>query len=81
MIDNFAGTGVPGFAGDGGPANIAQLNFPRDLEIGPDGDLYVADTDNSRIRAINLASGVIRTVAGTGELGRDEVDGLLATET
>ncbi|MCW5806058.1 MAG: hypothetical protein KIT31_27075 [Deltaproteobacteria bacterium] len=81
MIENFAGTGTPGYAGDGGPASAAQLNFPRDLEIGPDGDLYVADTDNNVIRAINLSSGVIRTVAGTGQLGRDDVDGLPARQT
>ena len=78
-IANFAGTGTPGFAGDGGPATSAQLNAPRDLEIGPDGDLYIADTDNSAIRAID-ASGNIRTVAGTGELGLDPDEGRLATE-
>jgi DNA-binding beta-propeller fold protein YncE len=81
MIDTIAGTGDAGYAGDGGPAKDAQLAFPRDLEIGPDGHLYIADTDNSVIRAIDLATGVIRTVAGTGELGRDERDGLPALET
>ncbi len=80
-IDNFAGTGTEGFSGDGGPAANAQLAHPRDLEIGPDGDLYVADTDNNRIRAISLTTGTIRTVAGTGVLGLDDTDGLLATET
>jgi sugar lactone lactonase YvrE len=76
----FAGTGTAGDSGDGGPAAQAQLNAPRDMEIGPEGDLYFADTDNGKVRAIELASGTIRTVVGTGELGIDE-DGLLATET
>lgn len=80
MIDNFAGVGTEGFSGDGGPATVAQLAYPRDLEIGPDGDLYVADTDNNRIRAISLATNEIRTVAGSGVLGLDETDGLLATD-
>jgi hypothetical protein len=81
MIDTVVGTGTPGYAGDGGPAKTAQLNFPRDLEIGPEGDLYIADTDNSVIRAVDLTTGVIRTVAGTGELGLDLTDGLPAKQT
>jgi DNA-binding beta-propeller fold protein YncE len=81
MITSFAGTGEAGFSGDGGPATDAKLNGPRDLEIGPDNSLYIADTDNSRIRAIDLATGIIRTVAGTGELGLDPDEGRLATET
>lgn len=80
-IDAFAGTGTAGNAGDGGPALQAQLNAPRDLEIGPDGELYVADTDNGRIRAINLQTNVIRNVVGTGKLGLDDEEGLPAEET
>ncbi|MCA9681949.1 MAG: hypothetical protein KC457_07115 [Myxococcales bacterium] len=72
MIDAFAGTGEAGSAGDGGPAVAAQLRAPRDLEIGPDGDLYFADTDNSKIRAVDLETGIIRTVLGTGELGIED---------
>ncbi|HTQ03504.1 MAG TPA: hypothetical protein VMI54_06590 [Polyangiaceae bacterium] len=79
-IDAFAGTGDAGYSGDGGPASEATFNGPRKLVVGPDGSLYVADTDNHVIRAIDLTSGVVRTVAGTGEQGRDE-DGKLATET
>jgi len=81
MIDTIAGTGQPGYTGDDGPARAAQLHFPRDLEIGPEGNLYVADTDNSVIRAIDLATGTIRTVAGTGELGLDPGDGRPPLET
>lgn len=62
-IDTFAGTGEPGFSGEGGPAEAAQLNNPVDLELGPDGTLYVADTFNSCIRAID-GSGNIHTVIG-----------------
>ena len=81
IIDAFAGTGEGGFAGDGGPAIEAQLNGPRDLEIGPDGRLYFADTDNGAVRAIDLTTGIIETVVGTGELGLDEEEQLPATET
>jgi DNA-binding beta-propeller fold protein YncE len=80
-IDGYAGTGEAGLSGDGGPALEATLYHPRDLEVGPDGDLYVADTDNGAIRAISKADGTIRTVAGTGELGVHGEEGLHATET
>jgi sugar lactone lactonase YvrE len=81
MIETVVGSGIAGYSGDGGSARSAQLNYPRDLEIGPDGDLYIADTDNSVIRAVNLATGSIRTVAGTGVLGLDAEDGLPARQT
>lgn len=78
-IAAFAGTGTEGGAGDGGPALAAQLAHPRDMEL-HDGTLYVADTDNNKIRAIDLATNEIRTVAGTGELGLDTKEGVPATE-
>lgn len=80
-IDTIAGNATDGYSGDGGAATEAQLNNPHDLEIGPEGDLYIADTDNGAVRAVNLATGMIRTVAGTGELGLTEEEGLPATET
>jgi DNA-binding beta-propeller fold protein YncE len=79
-IGPFAGTGTPGYSGDGGPAEQAEFRNPRDLEIGPDGALYVADTDNSVIRAIDVATGEVRTVAGTGELGMTDEGPMPATE-
>lgn len=81
VITTIAGTGTGGSAGDDGPALQAQFFHPRDLELGPDGRLYVADTDNSRVRAIDLTTGIVKTVVGTGEAGLDEKDDLLATAT
>jgi DNA-binding beta-propeller fold protein YncE len=69
LIDTVAGTGEAGAGGDGGAATSAELNDPRDIEIGPDGRLYVADTENHRIRVIDLTTGVIDTFAGTGQPG------------
>ncbi len=68
-IETIIGTGEAGFSGDNGPGLSAQLNNPRDLEFGPDGRLYIADTENYRIRAFDLTTGIITTVAGTGKLG------------
>jgi sugar lactone lactonase YvrE len=68
-VTTVAGSGTKGFSGDGGPATEARLDLPRDVEIGPDGRLYIADTDNHRIRAVDLATGVITTVAGNGSAG------------
>jgi sugar lactone lactonase YvrE len=62
------GTGVLGFAGDGGPATKAQLNSPSAIAVSPDGEVYIADQDNFRIRKVD-GRGVISTVAGTGEQG------------
>lgn len=66
MIETIAGSGAGAYAGDGGPALDAALYYPTDLELGPDGRLYVADTGNSRVRAIDLQRGIIEHVAGTG---------------
>jgi sugar lactone lactonase YvrE len=69
MVATVAGNGQAGFGGDGRPATEAALNLPRDLEIGPDGRLYIADTNNHRVRVVDLSTGTIDTVAGDGQAG------------
>ena len=67
VITTLAGTGQPRFSGDGGSADQAALNEPSALVIGNnDTWLYIADQSNHRIRMIDLRTGVIQTVAGTG---------------
>jgi hypothetical protein len=80
MITTIAGDGMPGYKGDGGKATEAQFNNIKDLEMGPDGRLYVCDTDNNRIRAIDLKTGTVESVAGTGKQGSAAVDGVKAKE-
>lgn len=60
--------GWGGFSGDGGPASRAELNNPGGLAVGPDGSLYIADTNNNRIRRVD-DNGVMTTVAGSGRRG------------
>jgi uncharacterized repeat protein (TIGR01451 family) len=78
IITSFAGTGVPGYSGDGGPASNAQLNYPFRIHFDVLGNLYIADVHNYRLRKINLATGIISTVLGSGTLGFSP-DGTLAT--
>ena len=67
-ISTLAGTGEPGFSGDGGPAATAQLRQPHSIALDPSGDsLYIADIGNHRIRKVDLKTGLIETFAGTGE--------------
>lgn len=68
IISTLAGTGMPGFSGDGGPAAQAQLRQPHSIALDPRGEaLYIADIGNRRIRRVDLKTGVIGTFAGTGE--------------
>jgi len=67
LMTTLAGTGVAGFSGDGGSANRAELRQPHSIAIGPDGRLLICDVGNHRIRAVDLATGTIETIAGTGE--------------
>jgi len=78
IIDSAAGTGVQGYAGDGGPATAALLNNPFDLAFDPAGNLIFADTYNHRIRKIDARTNIITTIAGNGEAGFDG-DGGVAT--
>ncbi|HEY1860823.1 MAG TPA: hypothetical protein VGG61_10735, partial [Gemmataceae bacterium] len=65
----IGGTGEKGSGGDGGPALKAEFDGPHSLVATPEGDIYLADTWNNRVRKIDGKTGVITTVAGTGEKG------------
>jgi DNA-binding beta-propeller fold protein YncE len=65
----FAGTTKKGGAGDGGPATEAELNGPHHLIVAKNGDVFIADTWNWRIRRIDAKNGIISTIAGTGKRG------------
>ena len=67
-LSTFAGTGVDGSAGDNGPATSAELRSPAALAFDAQGNLYVADAADNRVRRISPA-GIITTVAGTGSAG------------
>jgi len=69
VITTVAGTGVLGYSGDGGPATRATLNQPYSLQIDSNGDIYIVDRLNAVIRKVEVATGIITTVAGTGEPG------------
>jgi DNA-binding beta-propeller fold protein YncE len=78
-ITTIAGIGQPRCGGDGGPAITAGLNEPAALAVSDSDTLYVADQSNNRVRAIDLGTGLIRTVAGTGSAAYNG-DGIPATE-
>jgi DNA-binding beta-propeller fold protein YncE len=67
-ITTVAGTGEPGFAGDGGPATGAALSLPSGVAVDAAGRVFIADALNNRIRRVDV-DGTITTVAGTGEAG------------
>ena len=67
VLSVFAGTGEKGFSGDGGPALRALFNGMHNLAVAANGDIYLADTWNSRVRKIDAKTGVISTVVGTGQ--------------
>ena len=77
-LRRVAGTGRPGGEGDGGPATEASLNQPYDVRLDGDGNLYIADYGNHRIRRVG-ADGLIHTAAGQGVAGYSGDSGL-ATE-
>ena len=78
-ISTIAGTGQHRWSGDGGPATAAALNEPAALAVDDRGNLYIADQSNNRVRKVDLNTGLISTVAGTGETGYTG-DGMPAAE-
>ena len=78
-ITTFAGTGTAGFSGDGAAASKAKLNHPEGVGVDANGNVYIADSFNNRIRRVGV-NGVITTIAGTGVAGYGG-DGLLATDS
>ena len=79
IIDTVAGCGVEGYSGDGGPAVHAQIASPHGTALDQEGNVYIADLKNDRIRKVDATTGIITTVAGTGEHGCSG-DGGPATE-
>ncbi len=73
-LRHLAGTGKSGYTGDGGPAKTAKLSGPKGIAVGPEGDLYLADTESHTIRVIRMADGTIETLVGNGKPG-DGPDG------
>ena len=66
-VSSVMGNG--GYSGDNGPATSAELNLPYAVAVDGEGNLYVADTNNNRVRKVSVASGIITTVAGNGTAG------------
>jgi DNA-binding beta-propeller fold protein YncE len=69
VLTTIAGTGQKGDSGDGGPAIAARFHGPHSLAVAANGDIYVSDTWNNRVRRIDGQTGVITAFAGTGEKG------------
>jgi sugar lactone lactonase YvrE len=70
IITTVAGTGKPGFSGDGGPATAAQLNRPWLLVVDGAGNLYISDFYNYRVRKVDALTGIISTYAGSGPVDK-----------
>lgn len=72
IITVFAGNGVPGSVGDGGPATAAELDVPTGVAVDTLGNVYICELNGNKIRKVN-PSGIITTYAGTGAMGSPDV--------
>lgn len=68
-IHTIAGTGKAGYTGDGGPATEATFNKPHEIRFDAAGDLYAVDMVNNAVRKIDMKTGIVTTIVGTGEAG------------
>lgn len=75
---HLAGTGAKGFTGEGADARLARLSGPKGVALGPNGDIYLADTESHTIRVVRTESGIIETIVGDGKKG-DGPDGMPRT--
>ena len=78
LVSTVAGTGEAGFSGDGGPATEAQLRQPHSIAFDAQGQLLVCDIGNGRVRHVNMSTGTISTLSGTGERGNTPDEASLA---
>ena len=69
LIATIAGTGAAGFSGDGGAGTSAMLNSPGGIAVDVAGNVYIADSNNNRVRLLTKSTGVITTIVGTGAAG------------
>ncbi len=69
VVTTVAGNGELGYSGDGGPATQATMQEPYSLQVDTNGDIYIVDRLNAVVRKVDAATGIITTVAGTGEVG------------
>tara|TARA_B100000446_G_C10515850_1_gene328493 strand:+ start:23 stop:1156 length:1134 start_codon:yes stop_codon:yes gene_type:complete len=81
FVSTVAGTGEAGFSGDGGPATEAQLRQPHSIAFDVEGHLLVCDIGNGRVRDVNMNTGTIVTLSGTGERGTTPDEAPLAGTT
>lgn len=79
IITTIAGTGTGSYFGDGGAATLARIQKPRAVAIDPAGNVVFSDYGNNRIRKINVTTGIITTIAGTGGIPAFSGDGGPAT--
>lgn len=79
VITTVAGSGIPGYSGDGGPATGAELSYPIGLAIDSSGNLYIAEYWNCVIRKVTASTGIISTVAGKYGSCSYSGDGVAAT--